>query len=242
MWDFGCFNPNHDCTNLSASKQGFGKHPVHLGLRPSPCNGSSAVVNSPMNYLMNTCNIPIIPIRHSYNAKKFSLQIHITFSDIWLLDPKASDSHFAGQTPMLVGKKWWSPFFSSQIPFLEEINVLSTGFRPYSPTRRTWRRRCSWILRTPRSVSSCSSCATSCARSAARRGRRSAKRRGFGTSSRGRRSTTWRSPSRSWGKWRGRSWGMGWDGWMRRLLNVSDILYIFIGNGDEWDEECWFVR
>jgi hypothetical protein len=31
---------------------------------------------------------------------------------------------------------------------------------------------------------------------------------------------------------------MGWDGWMRRLLNVSDILYIFIGNGDEWDEEC----
>jgi hypothetical protein len=105
MWDFGCFNPNHDCTNLSASKQGFGKHPVHLGLRPSPCNGSSAVVNSPMNYLMNTCNIPIIPIRHSYNAKKFSLQIHITFSDIWLLDPKASDSHFAGQTPMLVGKK-----------------------------------------------------------------------------------------------------------------------------------------
>ena len=26
--------------------------------------------------------------------------------------------------------------------------------------------------------------------------------------------------------------------WMRRLLNVSDILYIFIGNGDEWDEEC----
>ena len=71
-----------------------------------------------MNYLMNTCNIPIIPIRHSYNAKKFSLQIHITFLDIWLLDPKASDSHFAGQTPML--PKSDDLLFSSQIPFLEE--------------------------------------------------------------------------------------------------------------------------
>ena len=161
---------------------------------------------------------------------------HLAFGSKSLWFPLCGSNSNAGWQKVMIS------FFSSQIPFLEEINVLSTGFRPYSPTRRTWRRRCSWILRTPRSVSSCSSCATSCARSAARRGRRSAKRRGFGTSSRGRRSTTWRSPSRSWGKWRGRSWGMGWDGWMRRLLNVSDILYIFIGNGDEWDEECWFVR
>ena len=94
-----------------------------------------------------------------------------------------------------------------------------------SPTRRTWRRRCSWILRTPRSVSCCSSCATSCARSEQRRGRRSAKRRAFGRSSRGRRSTTRRSPSRSWGKWRGRSWGMGWDGWEGYLMFLIFCIY-----------------